>query len=110
MSFLILLIGSKTPYDSETTFAVRIMINDIPLKSDRARMVQSVKKHLGGDLIGFHVTTEEVAWMATGSRLSLALINIDAENKETHVVTFTPAGVAELKKFAESMMIIRSKF
>lgn len=111
VSFLLLLVGSKTPYDNKTTYAVRVLIDDVPLKADKARMVRSVKKETGGFLVSFHVTTEEVAWMATGSRLTFSLINTDdAVEKETDVAMFTPAGLTEFKKFAQSILLIRSRF
>lgn len=110
VSFLVLLVGSKVKYDSGKAWAVRIVIDDIPLSKDKARGVRSIRKSMGGDLLGFHVTTEEVAWMATGKSIAFSIVDTARDGGSPDTITFSPTGIAEFKKFAQSILLIRSQF
>ena len=72
-------------------------------------MIQSVRKDMGGEILQFFIKSEELAWLATAGSAKIEIYNSDTEQKYD-TLSFTPTGFAEFKRFAKSVLLIRSQF
>lgn len=108
ISFILIFKGTKSRYRTNKAFGVQLLIDDVPLSSSKYRIVDSVEETTGGETIHFYITTEDLAWLATAAKIKIALFQTDT-NTKMDMILFTPANVIELKKFAKSVYLIRSK-
>ena len=107
VSFVLILKGTKNRYSGNVNFGVKAFSDTTPLSRNKYRMVQSVQKDNGGETLKFALTTEEVAWLATGSSVKFEIYNHDTD-KKYDTVSFTTTGFAEYKMFVKSVLLIRS--
>lgn len=107
VSFILILKGTKNRYSGNVNFGVKAFSDTTPLSRNKYRMVQSVQKDNGGETLKFALTTEEVAWLATGSSVKFEIYNHDTD-KKYDTVSFTTTGFAEYKMFVKSVLLIRS--
>ncbi|MBA2749071.1 MAG: hypothetical protein H0X72_01650 [Acidobacteria bacterium] len=107
ISVVLILKGTKNRYSTNETFGVKLYSEDLPLSENKYRMIQSVRKDEGGEILQFNITSEEVAWLATGNSAKIEIYNSDTKRKYD-TLSFTPTGFAEYKMFAKSVLLIRS--
>lgn len=108
ISFILILKGTKNRYAAKETFGVKLYSDDIPLRENKFRLIDSVDKNVGGETLHFYLTTEDLAWLATAdSSIKIEVYNSDTEKKYDSF-SFTTAGFAEFKKFAKSVLLIKS--
>lgn len=109
ISFILILGGTNNRYSADTTFGVKLYSDDIPLSKNKYRMIDSVDKDAGKETLHFYVTTEDLAWLAAASSVKIEIYNSDTERKYD-TLTFTPTGFTQFKRFAKSVLLIRSHF
>jgi hypothetical protein len=109
ISFILILRGTKNRYSANGTFGVKLYSGDIPLSKNKLRLIESVDKDEGKDTLHFHITPEEVAWLAAASSVKIEIYNSDTEQKYD-TLSFTQTGLAEFKRFAKGVLLIRSFF
>ncbi|MGI8668528.1 MAG: hypothetical protein ACR2J3_01640 [Aridibacter sp.] len=109
ISVVLILKGTKNRYSANETFGVKFYADDIPLSKNKYRMIQSVRKGAGEEILQFFITSEDLAWLATASSAKIEIYNSDTERKYD-TLSFTPTGFAEFKRFAKSVLLIRSQF
>ncbi len=83
--------------------------DDLPLSKNKYRIISSVDKVGGGETLHFYLTTEDLAWLATANSVKIEIYNTDTE-KKYDTFSFTQAGFVQFKKFAKSVLLIRSFF
>jgi len=108
ISFVLILKGTKNRYSTNETFGVKLYADDIPLSKNKYRVVDSVDKTNGGETLHFYLTTEDLAWLATANSVKIEIYNSDTE-KRFDTLSFTKTGFAEFKRFAKSVLLIRSQ-
>lgn len=109
ISVLLILKGTKKRYVSESTFAVKLFCDDIALSENKLRMIGSVDKLADGETLHFYLTTEEVAWLASAASSKIEIYDSGAETK-LDTISFTPTGFTEFKRYAKSILLIKSHF
>lgn len=109
VSVILILSGTKNRYSSNATFGVKIYSDDIPLSKNKYRMISSVDKDAGEETLHFYITTEEVAWLAMANSVKIEIYDSDTGQKYDSLY-FTPTGLAQFKRFAKSVLLIRSHF
>jgi hypothetical protein len=109
ISFVLLLKGTKFRYSTGESFGVQLSVDDDPINSNRFRLVEKVAKDGNSERIHFYLTTEDLAWLATGQKLKIAIFNTDTEIK-LDTLFLTPTNFQEFKRFVKSVYLIRSKF
>ncbi len=107
VSVILRLKGAKKRYQGAQSFGVKIIIDQIPLKSESVRLVRKVQDSPSGEMLHFYVTADEVAWMAIGNSLTFEVQEADNGTKYD-VLTTTVSTMNELKKFAQSILLIKS--
>ena len=107
ISFILILKGTKSIYSSGASFGVKMYVDDVPLLKNKYRSVQSVDKNGAEEVLRFYITTEDLAWMATGNKVSITIFNIETDKKHD-TLFLTPALMKEFKDFAKSVYLIRS--
>ncbi len=98
ISFVLILKGTKNRYSANGTFGVKLYSDDIPLSKNKYRIIDSVDKGVGEGTLHFHITTEELAWLAAASSVRIEIFNSDTERKYD-TLSFTQTGFAEFKRF-----------
>lgn len=109
ISFILTLKGTKNRYSAKETFGVKVYSDDLPLSKNKYRIIQSVDKNVGGETLHFYLTTEELAWLSAANSVKIEIYNSDTE-KKYDTFSFTQGGFAEFKRFAKSVLLIRSFF
>lgn len=109
LSFILRLSGAKDRYSAGGTFGVKLYSDEIPLSKNNYRKIEPIGKDAVREAWRFHLTTEELAWLAAANAIKIELYNSDTGQKYD-TLSLTPAGVAEFKKFAKSVLLIRSYF
>ena len=109
ISVVLILKGTKNRYSTNETFGVKLYSDGIPLSKNKYRMIQSVRNDAGGETLQFFIPSEELAWLAAANSAKIEIYNSDAERK-FDTLSFTPTGFAEFKRFAKSVLLIRSQF
>lgn len=111
ISFVLILKGTKSRYAAKETFGVKLYSDDLPLRENKYRIIDLIDKAGGGDAsLHFYLTTEDVAWLATAeTSIKIEVYNSDTD-KKYDTFSFTKAGFAEFKKFAKSVLLIKSHF
>ncbi len=107
VSVLLILKGTKKRYTSESTFAVKVFCDDIALSENKLRMIGSVDKLADGETLHFYLKTEEIAWLASAASAKIEIYDLDAGMK-LDTISFTPTGFTEFKRFAKSILLIKS--
>lgn len=107
LSTILYMNGSRARYSSESAYGVKLITDDIALRSNHLRGVLRVVKEKGYDRLHFHLKREELAWLATGERIRIEVY--DTQNaKLFDSISFTRSNVAEFKRFAKSVLLITS--
>jgi len=109
LSFILILKGTKYRYSANETFGVKLYSDDLPLSKNKYRIIDSVKKNGGGETLHFYVTTEEIAWLAMANSVKIEIYNSDTDRKYD-TFSFTRTGIDQFKRFAKSVLLIRSYF
>ncbi len=109
ISFILILRGTKNRYSVNETFGVKLYSDDIPLSKNKLRLIESVDKEAGKETLHFHITAEELAWLAAASSVRIEIHDSDTEQKHD-VLFLTQSGVAQFKKFGKGVLLIRSFF
>lgn len=109
VSFILILGGTNNRYSANATFGVKLYSDGISLSRNKYRMIDSVDGDAGKEILHFHVTPKELAWLVASSSVKIEIYNADAERKYD-TLSFTPTGFTQLKKFAKSVLLIRSYF
>jgi len=99
--------GAKNRYGTGETFGVVLYVDDVPMSRANARLITSVDRDAGEDVLHFQITSEEVAWLATANSLTIKTFNVETNIRYDSFV-FTPLALTEFKKFAKSVHLIRS--
>ncbi|MBK8465432.1 MAG: hypothetical protein IPL32_06335 [Chloracidobacterium sp.] len=107
ISVLLILKGTKNRYSKGASFGARFFADDIPLKTNKLRIVSKVDKNKNDETLHLYLTTEELAWLATGDSAKIELYDSELETKYD-TVTFTKNGFNEFKRFAKSVLLIKS--
>jgi hypothetical protein len=107
ISFILFLSGTKNRYSAQATFGVKLYSDDIPLSKNRYRMIDSVDKDMGKENLHFYIKAEELAWLAMANSIKIEIYNADTEQKYD-MLAITPTGMTQFKKFAKSVLLIRS--
>ena len=109
ISFVLILKGTKNRYSANETFGVKLYSDDIPLSKNKYRVIDSVDRAGGGETLHFYLTTEDLAWLAGANSVKIETYNTDTD-KRYDTFSFTQGGFAEFKRFAKSVLLIRSHF
>lgn len=109
VSFILILRGTNNRYSANATFGVKLYSDDLPLSKNKYRMIDSVNKEAGEETLHFYITAEELAWLAAASSVKIEIYNADTEQKYD-TLYFTPTGFTQFKRFAKSVLLIRSYF
>ncbi len=107
ISVLLILKGTRKRYSKGGSFGVKIFSDDIPLKANRLRGVSKVDNNKEDETLHFYITSEEVAWLATSETAKIELYDVETQAK-LDTVSFTKAGFSEFKRFAKSVLLIKS--
>ena len=107
ISVVLTLEGAKNRYSADETLGARFYAGDTPLSNSKYRMIGRVTKQGVKDIINTHLTLEEVAWLATASTAKIEIYNGETDQRYDYFV-FTPTGLAEFKRFAKSVLVIKS--
>ena len=107
ISVVLTLQGAKNRYSTDETLGARFYAGDTPLSKSKYRMIDRVTKQGANDIINTHLTLEELAWLATASPVKLELYNGETDQRYDTFV-FTPTGLAQFKRFAKSVLVIKS--
>ncbi|MEO6051624.1 MAG: hypothetical protein ABIP78_09880 [Pyrinomonadaceae bacterium] len=81
ISVLPILKGTKNRYSKGSSFGVKFFVDDIALKSNKLRIVSKVDKNKDDETLHLYLTTEELAWLATGDTAKIELYDSEAETK-----------------------------
>lgn len=109
ISFLLILKGTKNRYSSKETFGVTVYSDDVPLSKNKYRIINSVDKDVGGETLHFYLTIEELAWLSAADSVRIEVYDAEKE-KKLDTFSFTRVGFVQFKKFAKSVLLIRSSF
>lgn len=107
ISFILILKGTKSLYSSGESFGVKMFVDDIALRDKKYRIIDKVDKNGNEETLHFYITTEDLAWLATGEKLSITLYNTETDKKHD-TVFLTPTNYKEFKDFVKSVYLIRS--
>ncbi len=107
LSFILWLQGTRNRYSTGGTFGVKMYSDDLPLSKNRLRVIDRIDKDGGKEVLHFHVTLEELAWLATASSVKVEIYNSDTQQRYD-TVFLTQTGLSEFKRFAKSVLLIRS--
>jgi len=107
ISFILILKGTKNRYSTNETFGVKLYSDDIPLRKNRYRIVDSIDKARDGETLHFYLTTEDLAWLAMANSVKIEIYNTDTD-KKYDTLSFTRTQFAEFKRFAKSVLLLRS--
>ena len=107
ISIILMLKGTKSFYSSGASLGVKMFVDDIPLRKNKYRIVDSVNKDGTDEVLHFYITTEDLAWLATGDKLSIAVFNTETDKKHDEVF-LRSSTMKEFKDFAQSVYLIRS--
>jgi len=106
ISFIVLAKSARLRYSGSRTFGISFLIDEVPLKSP-LRMVNRVSADTRGESLQFFVTTEDLAWLTLGDKLEFVVHDADSGLK-LDTFHLTAGGRDELKKFAKSVLLLRS--
>jgi hypothetical protein len=81
ISFILILGGTNNRYSAHTTFGVKLYSDDVPLSKNKYRVIDHVDRDAGKETLRFHITPEELAWLAASSSVKIEIYNADAERK-----------------------------
>jgi hypothetical protein len=109
ISFILILQGTKNRYSANKTFGVKLFSGDIPLSKNKLRLIGSVDKEAGKETLHFHITAEELAWLAGASSVKIEIYDSDTEQRHD-TLSVTQTGLTQFKKFARGVLLIRSFF
>ena len=109
LSVILILSGTKNRYSSGETFGVMLYSDEIPLSKSKYRKIDAVTKGEGRETLRFHITTEELAWLAAANAVKIEIYAADTQQKQD-TLSLTQTGVGEFKKFSKSVLLIRSFF
>ena len=107
VSVVLTVLGARDRYSGDQTLGARFYVDGTPLSKSKYRMIGRVKKQDDEDVINTHLTLEELAWLATGSPVKIEIYNGDTDQRYDTFV-FTPSGLAQFKRFAKSVLVIKS--
>jgi hypothetical protein len=107
ISVVLTLHGARDRYSGDPTLGARFYVDGTSLSKSKYRMIGRVKKQGDEDIINTHLTLEELAWLATGSPVKMEIYNGDTDQRYDTFI-FTPTGLAQFKRFAKSVLIIKS--
>jgi hypothetical protein len=108
VSIVLTLHGAKGRYTPDETLGARFFAGDTPLSKNKYRMISRVMKQDDVDIVNTHLTLEELAWLATASPVKIEIYNGDTHERYDTFV-FTPTGLAQFKRFAKSVLVIKSE-
>ncbi len=109
LSFLLYLKGSNNRYSSGATFGVRMYAGDTALSVNKYRQINTVKQRDGKEILQFSVLTEELAWLVAAQTAKIEIYDVETE-KKFDTITFTPSGFLEFKRYAQTVLLIKSHF
>ena len=107
VSVVLTLHGARDRYAGDQTLGARFYAGDTPLSKSKYRMIGRVTKQGEKDIINTHLTLEELAWLASASPVKIEIYNGDTHQRYDNFV-FTPTGLAQFKRFAKSVLVIKS--
>lgn len=107
ISFILFLKPAKNRYSVEGSYGIRFYTDDVALKQDKVRDLSKVANDKDNDRLHFYLTSEEVAWLATGSKFRIELVDVKLW-KTVESIQFSNAAAAEFKRFARSILLINS--
>lgn len=108
ISVLLILKGTKNRYSSNETFGVKLYSGDIPLSKNKYRVIDSVRKDVGGETLNFFIPSEELAWLAAAESVKIEVYDTETDRR-LDTFSFTQSGFTEFKRFAKSVLLIRSQ-
>jgi hypothetical protein len=109
LSFILWLQGTRGRYSAGGTFGVKLYSDDLALSKNRLRIIDRIHKDGGKDALHFHMTTEELAWLATAKSIRIEIYNSDTQQR-FDTISLTQTNMSQFKKFAKSVLMIRSFF
>jgi hypothetical protein len=109
VSFVLILKGTKNRYAEKETFGVKLFSDDVALNSNKYRVINFIDKAGGGDAsLHFYLTLEDLAWLASAeTSIKIEVYNSETE-KKYDTFSLTKAGFGEFKRFAKSVLLIKS--
>lgn len=107
ISVVLTLQGAKSRYSGKETFGARFYAGDMALSNNKFRLVDGIRKQGEKEIVNIHITPEELAWLAADSSAKIEIYNTDT-GKKYDTFSFTPTGLAQLKRFAKSVLLIKS--